>query len=382
MKISVIVLFALMCLGLVACGGGGNKKTPPVAVTPVAPVLAQIGNQTVTIGTPLTLTLGATDGNATDTLNFSVSPVLTYAVLIDNGNRAASFELNPGVADVGELSITVTVTDNSASALSDEETFTLTIVDPNGASVTGIVKDNTTSQPIANALVTLQATTTQTNTAADGSFRLYIPDGTDLKLVGASKGYYNAAAIADSPAMDVEILLNPVTIGSNTNYSFVDPDSCGTCHPNQKSEWDNSAMSNAGINTWVHDIYDGNGTANGSGGFVYTRDSVFSSSNPDSECASCHQPESWVAAGFSGRMEGPLDGGYPSAATGHGISCDVCHKIADVDKQKIGFPGLFPGAVTINLPDSGNQVQYGFLPDVDFNLTAICHRREKQKFVC
>ncbi|MCP4047560.1 MAG: hypothetical protein GY732_16415, partial [Gammaproteobacteria bacterium] len=174
--------------------------------------------------------------------------------------------------------------------------------------------------------------------------------------------------IADSPATDIEILLTPVTIGTNTSYSFVDPDACGSCHPNQKSEWDNSAMANAGINSWVHDIYDGNGTPGGNGGFVYTRDSVYAGSNPDSECAACHQPELWVAAGFSGRMEGPLDGIYPSTATSHGISCDMCHKIADVDEQKISFPGVFPDAVTINLPDSGYQVQYGFLPDVDFNL--------------
>ncbi|MCP4993281.1 MAG: hypothetical protein GY934_05790, partial [Gammaproteobacteria bacterium] len=175
------------------------------------------------------------------------------------------------------------------------------------------------------------------------------------------------STVADSPATDIEILLTPVTIGTNTSYSFVDPDACGSCHPNQKSEWDNSAMANAGINTWVHDIYDGNGTPGGNGGFVYTRDSVYAGSNPDSECAACHQPELWVAAGFSGRMEGPLDGIYPSTATSHGISCDICHKIADVDEQKISFPGVFPDAVTINLPDSGYQVQYGFLPDVDFN---------------
>ena len=69
--------------------------------------------------------------------------------------------------------------------------------------------------------------------------------------------------------------------------------------------------------------------------------------NPDSECAACHQPEPWVTAGFSGRLEGPDDAGYPSAAAGHGISCDTCHKIANVDTQKIDFPGIYPGAVTL-----------------------------------
>jgi len=366
--ISQQTLVGTLCLFLIACGGGGNNNKPPINETPVAPVLTQIGNQTVATGTTLTLTLRATDGNSADNLTFSISPVLTYAILTNNGNRTATLELSPEVENVGELSITITVTDSSTSALTDEETFTLTINDPNGPSVTGFVKDVSTSHPIADALVTLQATTTQTTTASDGSFRLYIPDGTDLNLVGAQKGYYNSSVLADSPANDIEILLTPVSVGTNTSYSFIEPETCATCHPDQKSEWDNTAMANAGLNTWVHDIFDGNGTAGGNGGFVYKRDSIFAASNPDSECASCHQPEAWVAAGFSGPMESPVDAGYPSNATSHGISCDMCHKIADVDKQKISFPGLFPGAVTINLPDSGHQVQYGFLPDADFNV--------------
>jgi len=367
MKHFIWIFISALCLGLVACGGGSDKGSPENE-TPVAPVLAPIGDQTVDVGDALTLTLSASDANATDSLSFSMSPVLNYAVITNNNDRTASLELTPNAENAGTLSITVTVTDSGTPVSTDEETFTLTIVDPNGPSVSGIVKDSATLNPIANALVTLQSTTTQTTTANDGSFRLYIPDGTDFKLVGALKGYYNAPVIADSPATDIEIQLTPVTIGTNPNYSFVEPDTCGSCHPDQKSEWDNTPMSNAGTNTWVHDIYDGNGTAGGNGGFVYTRDSVYAGSNPDSECASCHQPELWVSAGFSGRMEGPNDGGYPSAATGHGISCDICHKIADVDKQKISFPGLFPNAMTINLPDSGNQVEYGFLPDADFNV--------------
>jgi len=186
--------------------------------------------------------------------------------------------------------------------------------------------------------------------------------------VGASKGYYSASVTTNLPTTDAEILLTPVTIGTNASYLFDDPDSCANCHPNQKSEWENSAMAHAGVNTWVHDIYDGNGTPGGMGGFVYTRDSIYAGTNPNSECAACHQPESWVAAGYSGRMEDPDDAGYPSVATTHGISCETCHKIADVDTDKIDFPGIFPGAVIFNQPETGSQVQYGLLPDVDYDV--------------
>jgi mono/diheme cytochrome c family protein len=255
---------------------------------------------------------------------------------------------------------------NNESGLSNISGAT-TQLEPGTGVVSGVVKDAVTLMPIEGALVTLQTTTTQTTTALDGRFSFITASGTDLKIVGAIKGYYNASVATNSPATDVEILLAPVTIGTNASYELVHPDSCAICHPDQKAEWDNSAMATAGINTWVHDIYDGNGTPGGMGGFVYTRDSVHAGTNPNSECAACHQPDAWIQAGFSGRLQGPGDIGYPSHEVEHGISCETCHKIANIDTQKIDFPGIFPGAVDFNLPELGTQVQYGGLPDVDYN---------------
>jgi len=340
-------------------GGSGNQ--------PVAPVLSAIGNQTVEEGATLTLNLSAMDGDVGDTLSFSVMPALPYGVFTDNGDRSASWVLTPGPGDASVTTVTITVTDNSMPSLSDSETFELTVNDPNAVTVTGVVRNAATMLPIENAVVALQTTATKTTTAADGSFSFSLSGGTYVTVVGASEGYYSASRTATAPASNIEILLDPVAIGTNAAYAFTEPSTCGICHPNQKNEWDNSAMANAGVNTWVHDIYDGNGTPGGMGGFVYTRDSAYAGSSPDSECAACHQPESWIAAGYSGRMEGPDDAGYPSTASAHGISCETCHKIANVDIQKIDFPGIFPGAVTFNLPDSGTQVQYGGLADVDFS---------------
>jgi hypothetical protein len=351
-----------------ACGGGGggDASPPPPPPTGVAPVLSAIGNHAMAEGGTLTLNLSATDGNASDTLSFSVSPVLPYGIFTGNGDRSATLLLTPGPGDAGVSTITVTVTDNGTPLLSDEETFALTIIDPSSPSVSGLVKDSDTLLPIANALVTLQTTTTQTATALDGSFWFNMTSGSSLEIVGAKKGFYNASATTNSPATGVEILLAPVSIGTNASYSFVSSSTCALCHPNQRNEWNNSAMAKAGLNTWVHDIYDGTGTSGGAGGFVYTRDSVYAGTNPDSECAACHQPESWVAAGYSGALQGPGDPGYPSVAADHGVSCEVCHKIANIDTQNISFPGLFPGQVTFNLPESNTQVQYGLLPDVDY----------------
>ncbi|MCP4039684.1 MAG: hypothetical protein GY733_22260, partial [bacterium] len=198
--------------------------------------------------------------------------------------------------------------------------------------------------PIQDALVTVQATSTQTSTASDGSFTLGLASGNGLKVVGAREGYYSSSVTEDAPATNIEILLTPVILGANASYSFVAPATCAGCHPNQDQEWTDSAMANAALNTWVHDMYDGNGTPGGSAGFVYTDDSTYSGANYDSECAACHQPEAWITAGYSGPIDDPGDAGYPSPSARHGVSCDICHKIAYVDTARINYPGIFPGA--------------------------------------
>jgi hypothetical protein len=234
--------------------------------------------------------------------------------------------------------------------------------------VTGIIVRQGDLAPIANAKVTLQASLTWTFSQPDGTFILGVPAGPGRVVVGAAKGYFNAGVTVTSPASAVQITLVPVPQQDNPNYDFVSPDTCGICHPNQVNQWTNSPMARAGLNTWVHDIYNGTGTPGGMGGFVYTRDSIFAPTNPNSECASCHQPETWLPTPFS-RMEGPQDAGYPSISTVHGISCDVCHKVADVDVNKINFPGIFPGAVTFTRPNGTppQQIQYGLLGDTTVN---------------
>lgn len=253
--------------------------------------------------------------------------------------------------------------------------FTLTVVgffpsllraDP----VSGVVRRQSDLSPIAGAKVTLQASLTHTFALGDGTFTFDVPAGPGHVIVAAAKGFFNNGVTVTSPAGGAQILLTAVPQDNNPAYALVAPETCGACHPNQLAEWTDSPMHRAGRNTWVHDIYSGTGTPGGMGGFVYTRDSIYAPTNPNSECASCHQPESWIPSPFS-RMQGPQDSGYPSIAAVHGVSCDVCHKVADVDVSKINFPGIFPGAITFTRPAGSppHQVQYGLLGDSTVNQT-------------
>ena len=62
---------------------------------------------------------------------------------------------------------------------------------PAQADVTGVIRDQATANPIAGALVTLQATSIRTTSQADGSYVLAAPTGADRVIVAAKKGYYN-----------------------------------------------------------------------------------------------------------------------------------------------------------------------------------------------
>lgn len=198
----------------------------------------------------------------------------------------------------------------------------------------------------------------------DGQFSLPAAQGTNLVLAAAAKGYFTGAVVVSTPASDVIVALDAVPPGDDSTYALVEPTTCGQCHPNQMTQWTGSPMHRAGTNTWLYDLYDGTGTAGGMGGWVYVRDSEHAPANLASECASCHQPEPWVAAPFS-----PLEPiGSLSPAALHGVSCDVCHKIAHIDETKTNFPGIYPGVVTLTRPQGPtyDQVQYGLLGDATF----------------
>ena len=233
--------------------------------------------------------------------------------------------------------------------------------------VSGILTNGNTGQPLGNAWVSAQGLFNRTQTAADGSFTLDLPaTPSGITLVGAAKGFYSASIGTGSPASGLNLSLTPSPQTDNLAYSLLAPDNCASfCHTEQLAQWQDTPMAKAGLNTWVHDIYDGSGTPGGMGGFVYVRDSVHASVNQNSECASCHQPQYWLENPDTALLNPP---GIPPSGVAHGVSCEICHKIADIDESRINFPGLHPDSVTVTRPPSGRQVQYGVLRDVSFNI--------------
>jgi len=90
-------------------------------VTNTAPVLNAIGAKSVTAGTPLTFTVDATDVNAADTLAYSISTLSGASINASTG----AFTWTPTTAQVGNHSVTFTVSDGKGGT--DTETITITV---------------------------------------------------------------------------------------------------------------------------------------------------------------------------------------------------------------------------------------------------------------
>ncbi len=175
--------------------------------------------------------------------------------------------------------------------------FAASLLTPSLAAQTGVagfVLDANTLQPLQGARVSWQARTETTTSAGDGSFHLPGATGSNMVIVGALRDFYYGSVTVSSPATGVNIYLERLGHVNDPAYSFMEPAVCAVCHPDQHNQWVGSPMADAGSNTWVYDIYDGSGTPGGMGGFVYTRDSIHAGTHPNSECASCHQPEPWI----------------------------------------------------------------------------------------
>ncbi|WP_221391593.1 putative Ig domain-containing protein [Dyadobacter sp. NIV53] len=121
-----------------------------------APVLAVIGNKTVTLGQALTFTATATDVNTNQTKTFSLIDAPAGAVI--NATTGA-FAWTPAAA--GTFTFTLRVTDNGIPVLTDDEQIAVT--------VNNIVNEAPVLAAIGNKTVTLGQALTFTATATDAN---------------------------------------------------------------------------------------------------------------------------------------------------------------------------------------------------------------------
>ena len=239
------------------------------------------------------------------------------------------------------------------------------------AQLEGVVRNSDTQEPIAGARVRIQRAEAFTLTDASGQFVLNDTATMPFNVTAAAYHFYNGfVEVTGTRGGGLVIELDPISIepGKN-NWDPTEPLECEGCHPNQYAQWLGSPMQMTGNNTWVFDVYDGTGTASGSNGFVYQRDSMHYPGNFNSDCSACHSPVHWLK---TFEIEPPVktmgDSSNPNMDMMNGVQCEVCHRAFDVDINQTYNPGVQPESFKL-LKYNGNDtpLEFGLLGDVTYH---------------
>jgi hypothetical protein len=220
-------------------------------------------------------------------------------------------------------------------------------------------------------------------TDAAGAFTVAVPTG-PIAVAAAAAGYYIGCwresgadcATTGAGASGLTIRLDPLPTDDDPSYVFRDSTTCAACHSDLFAAWDTSTMAHTNRNRWVDNLYNGTDVIMAPGPppdpqnppyFAFLNRHNVDARNParTGECANCHQPE------YVGPTPTSTNFNRFSAPDAHGVSCDFCHKIVDVDTSPagIGRPNLVPGGppkTTMLRSSSQPWLAFGPLDDVTF----------------
>lgn len=264
--------------------------------------------------------------------------------------------------------------------------------------LSGQVTDGTA--PLAGALVRIQATEYETYTDDQGHFVLEdVPVSSSNTVVAWHQGYTFGWADLDGDRSSLAINLTPHHKVDHLDYEWDPSANCGECHPSY-TEWKADAHGTSAQNPRFLTMYSGKnleGKRSRNSNYDMGLPSAPDPDQPyygpgfkvdypnrDGNCAACHTPmasqiETQNGCSWNGchmyetidRSDELTDGVSPHAATGvasEGISCDFCHKIAEVHLDaETGLPDPeAPGIVSLSLlrPEPGNQFLMGTIDDV------------------
>lgn len=273
--------------------------------------------------------------------------------------------------------------------------------------LSGVVLDAPTNQPVSGAIVQLQGTPLQQITADDGTFRFEGLRGTTPLVITAWQEGYMVGYTTYEAGTALTIALKPLFQKDNLSYDWFEFNgiqgsaSCAPCH-REYDEWQMDAHSQAAVNPRFISIYRGTDIdGNLSQPLRWDENSQPLPPDPNlpyygpgyrldepqrtGNCAACHTPQASKISNtnncaWSGchtdltaeRSEQVDTGVLPLHLTGDaadGIGCDFCHKIGEVylDEQT-GLPYADkPGILSMRLyrPAEGEQVFFGTLVDVN-----------------
>ena len=184
--------------------------------------------------------------------------------------------------------------------------------------------------PVENARVRIAGEEDFTITDRQGFYELqsaYNP-GSRLTVTAGKEGWFNNGQLANRSGLIQDIFLNPVFLNDHPGYRFISPVTCSRCHVNLTRYYDQSKMAHTTSNPKVLDMYYGTDSLLRPGiGPGYRLDNPTS----DGNCTTCHAPSVADNIPYSQDLSDVL---RSPRTEWDGISCDYCHKIRNVIKDK------------------------------------------------
>jgi hypothetical protein len=205
--------------------------------------------------------------------------------------------------------------------------------------------------PVENARVRIIGEESFTLTDRQGRYELQTaPSATERLIVTAGKeGWFNNGQIANISGRTREIFLNPVYLNDRTDYRYISPITCSQCHVNLTRYYDQSKMAHTTSNPKLLNMYYGTDAFNRPGvGPGYRLD------NPKREgnCTICHAPSAASIIPASQDLKNVL---RSPRTEWDGISCDYCHKVRKVIKDKTR-PSQTTAVLERQTPVRGNSI--------------------------
>lgn len=248
-------------------------------------------------------------------------------------------------------------------------------------------------QPVAGAVVRVQATAIVDTTDNDGQFILTGVTGTNFLMVTASKaGFYINGSLAVPGDQPMTISLDKYIRWDDKKYSWLSPEPpsttevrCINCHSGSViPQWKGELHSRSAVDPIVLTMYNGtdvNRNRNIEPGFKLD----FPDPRATGDCASCHaptaalavsedsalrfnsQPEEVEGCGNCHAFPWKVDLNNVSGVDRNGVFCDFCHKIVDTEANTDGSK---PGIMSIKLmrPAPDRQLFFGTFDDVPVGL--------------
>jgi hypothetical protein len=184
--------------------------------------------------------------------------------------------------------------------------------------------------PVEKARVRIAGEETYTLTDREGRYELVTsyPPRQQLMVTAGKEGWFNNGQVADRSGSVRDILLNPIYLDDQPDYRFISPVTCSRCHVNLTRYYDQSKMAHTTSNPKVLDMYYGTDALLRKGmGPGYRLDNPRSQGN----CTICHAPSVAGSIPWSQDLNDVL---RSPRTEWDGISCDYCHKVRKVIKDK------------------------------------------------